>query len=1044
MAGLGACCQSVNVGATGNGQPAESGYDLGVLVVHGIGNQKQGRTLTAWVDSIVAWLNTWSPDDRTTWKQPAATVTRASLRPSTDEPASLEMNLRFEVDSTDNSDSSAGHRKDDEYQRWLFAEGWWAGTFDPPSFTELWSWSFMSVPATAAMHANAIVSAAIARYSFTESGWQKGLEVLRILAMLASLLILVILSPIVLAVFTALFVAGLVASLVPIDALKNFVAKAQLVAIGTIGDTKRLTDSPTQAGAIKAPIVEGLQYLRDKGCRRVVVLAHSQGAAVTYKALLDLVEEEKRPEVMQSRRGFSGAPSKALVPIDSFLTVGSGINKVHALEHLGTASGYRNLRTASLAIPIAAVAASLSIRQLELDGALLSLAAIGGAFSLALAAVFWRTYGDLESERSAAAADDDDDMRANHPVRMTDVANRVLDDGIGAFRPSAVSPASVLVVVGLIATIVFVVIADRGLLALGTVLAIALAFLSVITIAADKIPPVDQSLRGTGTRRWVDLYAGRDPVPAGPTRTHDDGWPTTWRVSNLGSLARDHNTYTVNADECLTFIGVELLEVAELGSLQADSVRAKTAVYGFTRRWRVGWRNLATWVLITASALFTYRTWGLADDDVRRWYGDLRSADGLVEAVYPGSLPGWLPDSMSLGWARFVAAIGYLLIAAALVNLGQAVWSAWDRSESRRELGPGPSGGGEPAQFTALVALLVIASVIAVNPRWVLGRWSSIDLSDWGDLAMIVVTVAAIAAFAQLLPRLLRSTHLQEWVMSRYNTRVEAQLQFGEAQLERGQPDEALRTFVKAEEAATRADWGTRFAVEGMTRAQALVHQHHELTKIPYVSEAGAPLDLDRLEVATRAEFRRLFRSDQSSVRLLIAGANHNTAAGYPRTAQRFLAEVPVRQRTSGTWLAAAIGAYHGDPEARRRNIPLIMSTGREIDPVRAIGSQLQDQQLVLLFAVLASNGPDSVASPWPTYLGDGSAAADGNGAGPITIRSLLASGVRAPAADLRPFLSEGMTAEWSDDQRRLMQQAARWILGLEPVPDAEPQTTLR
>ena len=83
------------MGETGTNRAGDGGYDLGVLVVHGIGNQKQGRTLTAWADSIVAWLNTWSPDDQVTWKQPAATITRAVLRPSTDEPANLEMRLRF-------------------------------------------------------------------------------------------------------------------------------------------------------------------------------------------------------------------------------------------------------------------------------------------------------------------------------------------------------------------------------------------------------------------------------------------------------------------------------------------------------------------------------------------------------------------------------------------------------------------------------------------------------------------------------------------------------------------------------------------------------------------------------------------------------------------------------------------------------------------------------------------------------------------------------------------------------------------------------------
>lgn len=119
----------------------------------------------------------------------------------------------------------------------------------------------MSVPATAAMHANTVMAAALRRYRSAVGG-QRVYEAIRLVLMLLLLLALVMLSPLILVVFTVLFLLGLVASVLPINALRTAVMKAQLISIGTIGDTKRLIDSPTHAGAIKSPVVDGIAWLR--------------------------------------------------------------------------------------------------------------------------------------------------------------------------------------------------------------------------------------------------------------------------------------------------------------------------------------------------------------------------------------------------------------------------------------------------------------------------------------------------------------------------------------------------------------------------------------------------------------------------------------------------------------------------------------------------------------------------------------------------------------------------------------------------------------
>ena len=219
-------------------------HDLGVLVVHGIGERKKrGETLTQWADALSSWLTEWSShDDRSTVSE--VVLTRASLSPERGIPANATLSLAFEAEAQAN-------------QQWLIAEGWWAGAFEPPRFFELWSWSFKSVPATAAMHANALMGTAIRRRRL-EQGWARLVADARIVGLVFILVLLVLLSPVILLLLTALLIVGIVASALPILSLREAVTKAQLVAVGTIGDSQRLVESPTQAAAIKAPIVDGL------------------------------------------------------------------------------------------------------------------------------------------------------------------------------------------------------------------------------------------------------------------------------------------------------------------------------------------------------------------------------------------------------------------------------------------------------------------------------------------------------------------------------------------------------------------------------------------------------------------------------------------------------------------------------------------------------------------------------------------------------------------------------------------------------------------
>src|SRR4030095_8899357 len=113
-------------------------YDLGVLFVHGIGSQTQGRTLADWGQVVTAWISRWIQAG--TQDPPAATIRDASLVPVGQAPAHAFVDVRYR----DNSGPITS--------RWILAEAWWAGTVLPPSFSELARWSMVVVPWTIASH----------------------------------------------------------------------------------------------------------------------------------------------------------------------------------------------------------------------------------------------------------------------------------------------------------------------------------------------------------------------------------------------------------------------------------------------------------------------------------------------------------------------------------------------------------------------------------------------------------------------------------------------------------------------------------------------------------------------------------------------------------------------------------------------------------------------------------------------------------------------------------------------------------------------------
>ncbi|HVF99987.1 MAG TPA: hypothetical protein VND68_09125, partial [Chloroflexia bacterium] len=112
----------------------DSGPNLGVLFVHGIGEQKRGDTLPWAGDALFKWYRLWSCKgnlDGTSQAapcEPYLTDTRL-VRPV---PSELDAppfsHMKFQTPNQE-----VAQRE----QEWILAESWWASEFTPPSYAEM-------------------------------------------------------------------------------------------------------------------------------------------------------------------------------------------------------------------------------------------------------------------------------------------------------------------------------------------------------------------------------------------------------------------------------------------------------------------------------------------------------------------------------------------------------------------------------------------------------------------------------------------------------------------------------------------------------------------------------------------------------------------------------------------------------------------------------------------------------------------------------------------------------------------------------------------
>jgi hypothetical protein len=285
-------------------------YDLGILFVHGIGAQQRGDTLLQFGEPLIQSVEQWLG--------PKAVALRGTdIAPSTSErPAHTYATVTTH----------------DAERRLVAAESWWAETFHPPHWWPMAAWLVYAVPFVvfrAFDHRVGMVRTNERMDDKTRSRvYRESRHVERVAKNVVSSALVVVAS-------IVIVLLGIVAV---IPAVRRYILSAQTLLIRYIGDSYALLIG-AGGDAMVSRVERDLEWLEEQKVKKVVIVAHSQGAEIVRRVL------ERR-----------AADSR---PIASLVTLGQGIAKLRAVERM-----YNDRGKAIGAYVLRIVAALLSVAPL--------------------------------------------------------------------------------------------------------------------------------------------------------------------------------------------------------------------------------------------------------------------------------------------------------------------------------------------------------------------------------------------------------------------------------------------------------------------------------------------------------------------------------------------------------------------------------------------------------------------------------------------------------------------------------------------------------
>jgi hypothetical protein len=295
-------------------------YRVGVLYVHGMGEQEQGDSVTEMGDALTEWLRKWlAPVERSDFKVREAKLRSGGqvLGGQPDHPIGGQAHVSVTI--TDESTDPPLQ------QEWRLAESWWAATFRQATFFELVAWAFSAGPWLIASQRAGL------EMRFRSAARPHPGLLRRVLNIVAAVF-LTLVAAIVASAVTPVFLGLLIFSLIPIPALTDVVRAIARNLSGSFGDLLILVRSPVRFAAMAEQVRGDIADMYAL-CDRVMVLAHSQGSAVSWHAIRRTADEHP------SERAY----------VDLFLSFGQAFRKLKSLYLVHTGPGRKKVTFFGLA-----------------------------------------------------------------------------------------------------------------------------------------------------------------------------------------------------------------------------------------------------------------------------------------------------------------------------------------------------------------------------------------------------------------------------------------------------------------------------------------------------------------------------------------------------------------------------------------------------------------------------------------------------------------------------------------------------------------------
>ncbi len=315
-------------------------YPLGVLFVHGIGEQPRGDTLRRFADPVVRsidlWINgvarkrgrqmgqqkakVWAqcmPTDLRDVERSMAVRIQAWQLADPDDDATLTEADRAGLAKSKLWSGAAvlrdghlpppgmsaefpphaildmhlmGENYETEQREVLMAESWWAQSFVQPAASALLAWVWKIWPLALGMQlADPVRRLGERAFAANTALWRR---LLAGSSAIVALVLMVVLVPLSLVVPVAL-IATMFVALVPVPMIRNTMLALQRMLTGTVGDSFLMAASAVSRATMVGQFKRDLAWLSAR-CQRVIVVAHSQGCAVSFLGLCEVTPVKLR------------------------------------------------------------------------------------------------------------------------------------------------------------------------------------------------------------------------------------------------------------------------------------------------------------------------------------------------------------------------------------------------------------------------------------------------------------------------------------------------------------------------------------------------------------------------------------------------------------------------------------------------------------------------------------------------------------------------------------------------------------------------------